>query len=225
MLEKLQKWVCRTVGSSLAASLEPLAHCWNVASLSLFYSYYFGRCLYELADIISLPCSHGKSTHCYNRLPDFSVTIPRCYKDVYFNSFFPCTGRLWNSLLAECFSLTYDLSGFNFRMKDSIKKVLVSITLVHEFFYCALNNFSSNLVHETIFCLSLKKAHILPFVSLLFFFSHCKLAVCCCVIGASAKWVDSFLVIFILIPIGTIGPGIEVSLNLTNFLVLCSLDC
>ena len=91
------------------------------------------------------------------------------------------------------------------------------------------------IVHSTIFqviwcmkpffCLSLKKAHILPFVSLLFFFSHCKPAVCCCLIGASAKWVDSFLVIFILIPIGRIGPEIEVSLNLTNFLVLCSLDC
>ena len=158
MLEKLQKWVCRTVGSSLAAFLEPLAHCRNVASLSQFYSYYFGRCLHELAEVISLPCSHGKFTHCSNRLPDFSVTIPRCYKDVYFNSFFPCTARLWNSLLAECFSLTYDLSGFNFRMKDRIKKVLVSITLVHGFFYCALNNFSSNLVHETIFLPFIEKS-------------------------------------------------------------------
>ena len=27
LLDKLQKRICRTVGSSLAASLEPLAHC------------------------------------------------------------------------------------------------------------------------------------------------------------------------------------------------------
>ena len=40
--EKLQKRICRTVGSSSAASLEPLAHCRNVASVSLFYIY---RCL------------------------------------------------------------------------------------------------------------------------------------------------------------------------------------
>ena len=33
-------WPC----SSLAASLEPLDHRRNVASLSLFYEYYFGRC-------------------------------------------------------------------------------------------------------------------------------------------------------------------------------------
>ena len=36
MLDKLQKWVCRTVGPSLAAFLELLAHRGNVANLSLF---------------------------------------------------------------------------------------------------------------------------------------------------------------------------------------------
>ena len=41
LLDKLQKRICRTVGPSLAASLEPLAHGRNVASLSLFYRYYF----------------------------------------------------------------------------------------------------------------------------------------------------------------------------------------
>ena len=35
LLDKLQKWICRTAGPSLAASLEPLAHPRNVASLSL----------------------------------------------------------------------------------------------------------------------------------------------------------------------------------------------
>ena len=43
-LNKLQKWICRTVGPSLAVSLEPLVHCHNAASLSLFYRYYIGRC-------------------------------------------------------------------------------------------------------------------------------------------------------------------------------------
>ena len=37
LLDKLQKQICRTVGPSLAAFLEPLAHRRNVASLSLFY--------------------------------------------------------------------------------------------------------------------------------------------------------------------------------------------
>ena len=48
LLDKLQKQICRTVGPSLATSLEPLDHRRNVASLSLFYRYYFARCLCEL---------------------------------------------------------------------------------------------------------------------------------------------------------------------------------
>ena len=62
LLDKLQKRICRIVGPSLAASLEPLAHRRNVASLSLFYRYYFGRCSSELAQLVPLPFSHGTST-------------------------------------------------------------------------------------------------------------------------------------------------------------------
>ena len=116
LLDKLQKRICRTVGPSLAASLEPLAHRRNVASLSLFYKFYFGRCSSELAQLVPLPYSRGRSTCYSDRLHDFSVTIPRYYKDVYVNSFFPRTARLWNSPLIECFPLTYDLSGFKSRI-------------------------------------------------------------------------------------------------------------
>ena len=116
LLDKLQEQICRAVGPSLAASLEPLDHHQNVASLSLFYRYYFGRCSSELAELVPLPYSQGRST-CYSeRLHDFSVTIPKCYKDVYLNSFFPRTARLWNSLPIEGFPLTYDLSGFKSRI-------------------------------------------------------------------------------------------------------------
>ena len=112
LLDKLPKRICRTFGPSLAASLGPFAHRQNVASLSLFYSYYFDKCSSELAQLVPLPFCRGRSTCYSDRLHDFSVTVPRCYKDVYVNSFFPCTGRLWNSLPIESFPLTYDLSGF-----------------------------------------------------------------------------------------------------------------
>ena len=78
LLDKLQKQICRTVGPLLAACLEPLAHRRNVTSLSLFYTYYFGRCSSELAALVPLPYSQGRSTRYSDRLHDFSVTIPRC---------------------------------------------------------------------------------------------------------------------------------------------------
>ena len=117
------KRICRFVGSSLAASLERLAHRQNVASLSLLYRYYFGRCSSELAQQVPLPYSWVGSTRYSGRLHDFSVTIPRCYKDIYVNSFFLRTARLWNSLPIECFPLTYDLNGFKSRIKRHLLTV------------------------------------------------------------------------------------------------------
>ena len=123
LLGKLEKRICRIVGPSLAASLEALAHHRNFASLSLLYRYYFGRCSSELAQLVPLPFSQGRSTRYADRLHDFSVTIPRCYKDFYVNSFFPHMAKLWNSLPIECFPLTYDLSGLKCRINRHLLTV------------------------------------------------------------------------------------------------------
>ena len=88
LLDKLQKQICRTVGPSLAASLEPLVHHQNVTCLSFFYRYCFGGYSSELAQLVPLPFSQVRSTHYSDRLHNFSVTIPRCYKNVYLNSKF-----------------------------------------------------------------------------------------------------------------------------------------
>ena len=88
LLDKLRKQICKTVGPSLPASVEPLAHWRNVANLSVFCRCYFGRCSSELAQLVPFPY-HREGPSCYSdRLHDFSVTIPKCYKDVYVNSFF-----------------------------------------------------------------------------------------------------------------------------------------
>ena len=80
------------------------------------------------------PFSRGRFTRYSDRLYDFSVTIPRCYKDVYVNSFFLRTARLWNSLPLECFPLAYDLSGF----KSRINRHLLTVRLFKTDFLCAV---------------------------------------------------------------------------------------
>ena len=57
LLDKVQKQICKTVGLSLASYLEPLTHNRYIASLSLFYRYYFGRWSTELARLVPLPYS------------------------------------------------------------------------------------------------------------------------------------------------------------------------
>ena len=117
LLDKLQKWICKTAGPSLASSLEPLAHLQNIVSLSLFYVYYFSRCSSELAQLVPLPYSSGWSTFFLIDGMIF-VFISRYYKDAYVNSFNPSTARPWNSLPIEFLPLTYDLNGFKSRINS-----------------------------------------------------------------------------------------------------------
>ena len=109
--DELQTLECRTVNHSF----ETLPHCLNVATLSLFCRYCFGRCSSELAELFLLPYLNGRSTRYSSRWHDFSVTILGCFSDVFISSFFPCIARrarLWNSFPAECFPLTYYRNGF-----------------------------------------------------------------------------------------------------------------
>ena len=123
LLNKLQKPICRTFGPSLAICLESMAHHRNVASLSHFYRYYFGKCSSEMAQLVPLPFSQGRSTRYSNRLHDLPVSISRCYKDICVNSFFPHAARPWNFLPIECFPLAYDLNGFKFTINRHLLTV------------------------------------------------------------------------------------------------------
>ena len=64
---KEQHFLFSFLSPSLAASIEPLTHRRNVASLSLFYRYYFDRCSSELAQLVPLPYSRGRSTRYSDR--------------------------------------------------------------------------------------------------------------------------------------------------------------
>ena len=108
MLDKLQKQVCWTVGPTLAASLEPLANCQTVANLSIFFKYYVGSCSIGLAELVPLFYSRGRYSRYSNRFHDFSLIIPRCYRDI--------TATMCNSLLVSCFPKSYDLNNFNYRI-------------------------------------------------------------------------------------------------------------
>ena len=135
LLHKLQKRICRTVDPSLPASLETLAHRRNIASLSFSYRYYFGRFSLELAQLVPLSYSRGRSFRYSDRLHDFSIIIPRYYKGVYVNSFFRRTAGPWNSLPIECFPLTHDLNG----LKSIINRHLLTVdSFQTDFLYASI---------------------------------------------------------------------------------------
>ena len=96
---------------------------WNRWILSLFYRYYIGRYSSELVELVPLPYSQGRCTQYSDRLHDSSVTIPRCYKEVYVNSFFARSAKLWILLPIECYPWTYDVSGFKYRIDSHLLTV------------------------------------------------------------------------------------------------------
>ena len=50
--DRFQNCVCKAVDPSLSDSLKPLAHCRDVAILSLFYRYCFEKCSTELIELV-----------------------------------------------------------------------------------------------------------------------------------------------------------------------------
>ena len=113
--------------------------------------YYLVRCSSELAQLVPLLYSRGRSICYSDSLHDFSVTIPRFYKDVYVNSFFPHIARLWNSLPIECFPVTYDVNAFKPRITRYLLYVLHEFTPVLTKCLAPSNNQSNQNIIQKIF--------------------------------------------------------------------------
>ena len=116
LLDKLKKRICRTVTASLAASLEPFSSSSKCGQVKSFLQLLLWQMFFRILEAVFSPFSQGRSPPYSNRLHDFSVTIPRCCKYVYVNSFFPRTDRLRNSLPIECSPLICNLNGFTSRI-------------------------------------------------------------------------------------------------------------
>ena len=120
ILDKLQKWICKTVSPSLAASLEPLAHRANEANLSLFYRYHLRGCSSGLVQLVPLLIFEGDliviMIDCMIFLSPF-LDVLRMIMSTFF---FPCRATLWNPLPIECFSLIYDLNSFKSRISGHL---------------------------------------------------------------------------------------------------------
>ena len=117
LAKKLQKGICSTVGPSLAASLEPLAHCRNEASFSIG---------------ITLLNVHQKWLNWFHFLylkGGLLVILIDCIiflsplLDVTRMSVPPRADRLWNYLPIECFPLTSTIYPSNFHIRQMTQKI------------------------------------------------------------------------------------------------------
>ena len=121
ILDKVQARAIRLINDvKLTSYLQPLSHRRAVASLSLFYRYFFGACSSELSGCVPPPLTltanrvsrQTTSSHPY------TVVVPTCRTSLGKQSFFMRTARLWNALPSICFPALYDLQKF----KQAINK-------------------------------------------------------------------------------------------------------
>ena len=120
LLHKLQKRICRT-GPSLAASLEPLAHRWNLTTFSLYYRYYFGRCSSEMDELV--PHIFLKVGLLVNLIDCMMFLSPFLYVKkmsmpivCLVAQFVRQLDWFWNYLPIGCFALNYNLNAFKTRI-------------------------------------------------------------------------------------------------------------
>ena len=97
---------------SLTSTLDPLSLRRKVASLSLFYRYYFGHCSDELAACIPPPMVRPRSTRQATFAHNYCVELSNARINRFSDGFFPSTSHLWNSLPSAVFPASFNLPSF-----------------------------------------------------------------------------------------------------------------
>ena len=123
-LDRVQRRMRWLIGDALFKTLQPLSHRRNVASLSLLYRYYSGKCSEELHQLVPPPKVFGKDTrlamHTRQNHPH-TLEVPDSMKKCFHaNSFFPRTVKLWNSLPSDCFPLSYNIDKFKKKVNQHL---------------------------------------------------------------------------------------------------------
>ena len=113
LLDRIESKAIRLIGDpSLTSTLDPLSLRRKVASLSLFYRYYFGHCSDELATCIPPPMARPRSTRQATFAHNYCVELSNARINRFSDGFFPSTSHLWNSPPSSVFPASFNLPSF-----------------------------------------------------------------------------------------------------------------
>ena len=113
LLDRVESKAIRLISDpSLTSTLDPLSLRRKVASLSLFYRYYFGHCSDELAACIPPPMARPRSTRQATFAHNYCVELSNARINRFSDGFFPSTSHLWNSLPSAVFPASFNLPSF-----------------------------------------------------------------------------------------------------------------
>ena len=122
LLDRVESKAIRLINNpTLTSSLDPLSLRRKVASLSLFYRYYFGHCSVDLAGCVPPPLVRPRGTRQASYSHKYCVSITNSRISRFSDSFFPSTSVLWNSLPSSAFPESYNLSIFKTRVYKHLR--------------------------------------------------------------------------------------------------------
>ena len=165
LLDRIESKAIRLIGDpSLTSTLDPLSLRRKVASLSLFYRYYFGHCSDELAACIPPPMARPRSTRQATFAHNYCVELSNARINRFSDGFFPSTSHLWNSLPS---SVGYFRLPSTFHPSKG-RSITTLGTRWHDFFITLFRYFMN--LFYSFHCLSfpflegskLEKGHIVP---------------------------------------------------------------
>ena len=121
LLDRIQNRVNNLIGPELSQKLEPLSHRRDVSSLSLFYRYQTGLCSSQLHRSVPPLKQFKRQLRSAASSHKYTLEVTRCRTAHYQNSFFPQTTKLWNTLPANVFPDSPNLTKFKTSINRSLK--------------------------------------------------------------------------------------------------------
>ena len=107
LLNRVKSKAFRLIKSSpLIDCLQPLSHRRSVASLAIFYCYFHANCSSDLANCMPLLVLRPRCTRLASSSHSYSIHLSNARVN-HSQSFFPFSGKLWNSLPASLFPPAY----------------------------------------------------------------------------------------------------------------------
>ena len=123
ILDRVEAKAFRLINDASSTSqLDSLSLRRRVASLTIFYKYYFGNCSEEIKSIMPPPLPRPRNTRQTSVSHNFCVRLDNARIDAFNQSFIPLTSRAWNNLPSSVFPASFNINLFKRRVCHHLRE-------------------------------------------------------------------------------------------------------